>query len=50
MELRVLYLALIERMRGKQVETVGEIRFIRSNRHQGVAEMKIRISQPGVTT
>jgi cytochrome P450 len=44
MELRVLFLALIERMRGKTVEPVGEISFIRSNRHQGVAEMNIRIS------
>jgi cytochrome P450 len=44
MELRVLFLALIERMRGKTVEPVGAISFIRSNRHQGVAEMKIRIS------
>lgn len=44
MELRVLYLALIERMRGKTVEPVETISFIRSNRHQGVAEMKIRIS------
>ncbi len=44
MELRVLFLALIERMRGKTVEPVGAISFIRSNRHQGVAEMNIRIS------
>lgn len=44
MELRVLFLALIERMRGKNVAPVGEIRFIRSNRHQGVAEMNVRVS------
>ncbi len=43
MELRVLFLALIERMRGKKVMPLGEMRFIRSNRHQGVAEMKICI-------
>ncbi len=44
MELRVLFLALIERMRGKTVSPVGEIRFIRSNRHQGVAEMNVRVN------
>lgn len=44
MELRALFLGLIERMRGKLVEPVSDIRFIRSNRHQGVAEMKIRIT------
>lgn len=48
MEMRKIFLALIERMRGKRVEPANEIRFIRSNRHQGVAEMKIRISEkPG---
>ncbi len=45
MELRVLFLALIESMRGKRVFPVGEIRFIRSNRHQGVAEMKVCVSK-----
>lgn len=44
MELRAIFLAMIERMRGKTVVPVNEIRFIRSNRHQGVAEMKIRIT------
>ena len=43
MELRTIFLALVERLRGKRVEPVGEIRFIRSNRHQGVADMRIRI-------
>ncbi len=44
MELRTIFLALVEHLRGKRVEPVGEIRFIRSNRHQGVADMRIRIS------
>lgn len=43
MELKAIYLALIEHMRGKRVESSSEIRFIRSNRHQGVAEMRIRV-------
>lgn len=43
MELKEIYLALLERMRGKTVETVGDIRFIRSNRHQGVAAMRVRV-------
>lgn len=43
MELKEMYLALLERMRGKTVETVGDIRFIRSNRHQGVAAMRVRV-------
>lgn len=43
MELRTIFLALIEWMRGKRVEPANEIRFIRSNRHQGVADMRIRV-------
>ena len=45
MELRVLFLALIEKMRGRTITPAGKIRFIRSNRHQGVAEMKVRVGQ-----
>jgi cytochrome P450 len=44
MELRVLFLSLIEAMRGKTVQPVGNIQFIRSNRHQGVAAMSVRVS------
>lgn len=44
MELRVLFLSLIEAMRGKTVQPVGNIQFIRSNRHQGVSAMSVRVS------
>lgn len=43
MELKEIYLALLEHFRDKTVEPVGDIRFIRSNRHQGVANMRVRI-------
>jgi hypothetical protein len=32
---------LLVAMKGKHAEPANEIRFIRSNRHQGVAEMRI---------
>jgi len=42
-ELRVMLQSLIRRYGHRRVEPVGELRFLRSNRHQGLAEMKIRI-------
>ena len=43
MELKVLFEELLLAMKGKPVEPANDIRFIRSNRHQGVAEMRVRI-------
>ncbi|HEY9034182.1 MAG TPA: cytochrome P450 [Pseudomonadales bacterium] len=42
-EMRIMLASLLQRYRGKRIEPVGELRFIRSNRHQGLADMKIRI-------
>jgi cholest-4-en-3-one 26-monooxygenase len=43
-EIRVMLTSLLARLRGKRVEPIGELRFMRSNRHQGLASMKIRIT------
>lgn len=43
LEMKVLFEELLLSMKGKQVEPANEIRFIRSNRHQGVAEMRVRV-------
>jgi cytochrome P450 len=42
-ELRIMLSSFLKRYEGRRVEPVGELRFIRSNRHQGLASMKIRI-------
>jgi len=44
LEMKVLFEELLSSMKGKTVEPASEIRFIRSNRHQGVAEMRVRVS------
>lgn len=44
MELRILFEELIPRMKGRHVRTAGPIRFIRSNRHQGVADMRVTVA------
>jgi len=43
MELKIVFEELLIAMKGKQAEPANEIRFIRSNRHQGVAEMRVRV-------
>ena len=43
MELKVVFEELLKAMQGLQAEPANEIRFIRSNRHQGVAEMRVRV-------
>jgi cytochrome P450 len=43
MEIRIMLETLLTRWRGREVQACGPLRFIRSNRHQGVAEMNIRI-------
>lgn len=43
LELKVLFEELLLAMKGKTAEPANEIRFIRSNRHQGVAEMRVRV-------
>jgi cytochrome P450 len=43
MEMRILFEEFFARVKNKTVTTTGPLRFIRSNRHQGVAEMVLRI-------
>lgn len=43
MELRILLEELLQLMPGRRVQPAAPIRFIRSNRHQGVADMRLRI-------
>lgn len=43
-EIRILLSSFIERYRGKKVEALGELSYLRSNRHQGLTAMKIRVS------
>jgi len=43
MEMRILFEEFFARVKQKKITTVSPLRFIRSNRHQGVAEMVLRI-------
>jgi cytochrome P450 len=43
MELKIVFEELLIAMQGKRAEPANDIRFIRSNRHQGVAEMRVRV-------
>jgi len=45
MELKIIFEELLKAMKGLQAEPANEIRFIRSNRHQGVAEMRVRVTK-----
>jgi len=42
-EIRVMLSSLLRRFGSRRVESVGELEFLRSNRHQGLASMKIRV-------
>lgn len=44
MEMRILFEEFFARVKNKKVTTTKPLRFIRSNRHQGVAEMVLRIA------
>lgn len=44
MEMRILFEEFFARVKNKKVTTAKPLRFIRSNRHQGVAEMDLRIA------
>jgi len=44
MEIRVMLESFVRRFGNRIVEPVGGVRFIRSNRHQGVAQTRIRIN------
>jgi len=44
MEMRILFEEFFVRVKNKTVKTTKPLRFIRSNRHQGVAEMLLQIS------
>jgi cytochrome P450 len=44
LEMKVLFEELLLCMKGRRVEPANEIRFIRSNRHQGVADMRVRVT------
>ena len=43
MEISILFQELLKHLEGSSVSMVGELGYLRSNRHQGVSEMKIRI-------
>jgi cytochrome P450 len=43
MEMRILFEEFFARVKNKKISTAKPLRFIRSNRHQGVAEMVLRI-------
>lgn len=43
-EMRIMLTTLLERYKGRNIETLGNLEFIRSNRHQGLASMNIRVS------
>jgi hypothetical protein len=43
MEIRIILDEFIRKVRGCDVEPLGELRYIQSNRHQGVAEARIVI-------
>ncbi len=42
-EIRIMLAKLLERFRGRRVAPIGDLVFLRSNRHQGLASMRIRI-------
>jgi len=44
MEIKIILEEFFKKFADHKVETVGELTFIRSNRHQGVAQCKIKIS------
>ncbi len=44
MEMRILFEEFFARVKNKTVTTTNTLRFIRSNRHQGVAEMVLQIN------
>lgn len=43
LELRVLLEELLQGLRGRRLATQGDLRFIRSNRHQSLAQMRIAL-------
>jgi cytochrome P450 len=43
-EIRIMITSLIKRLRGKKVEAVAAPVYLRSNRHQGISELRLRIS------
>jgi cytochrome P450 len=43
-EIRIMISSLINRLRGKKVEAVAAPVYLRSNRHQGISELRLRIS------
>jgi len=45
MEIRIMLEELLEHMKDRRVEAHGGLKFIRSNRHQGVSRMKIFVHQ-----
>jgi len=42
-EIRIMISSLIRRLRGRRVEAVAPPVYLRSNRHQGIAELRVRI-------
>ena len=43
-EIRIMISSLIKRLHGKRIEAVAAPVYLRSNRHQGISELRLRIS------
>jgi cytochrome P450 len=44
LEMKILFQELLICMKGRHPQPANDIRFIRSNRHQGVADMRVRVT------
>ncbi|HQQ63545.1 MAG TPA: cytochrome P450 [Pseudomonadales bacterium] len=44
LEMKILFQELLACMKGRNPQPANDIRFIRSNRHQGVADMRVRVT------